>query len=326
LTTGVPRKGLFLETTAVTRAQRKQVSGERLKGELVDFVVRSADHWGTGVVRTVHDGGNVKISGKMLGAKIGDTVELEGFFDETKWGRQFKVRACEVVIPTDASGVIGWLASNLPQISKRRAEELVQRYGVDGVWRLLEECDYASICEIDGITHDRAKEIFEAYKANKADRDRVVRFKSWGLTDGQIGRVLAEWGNDAEAKLQENPYLLIKHVDGFGWTRADAVAMRMGVAKDSPARIAAGILDVMSEATVHGNVYVPFGAIVRVTAEKKCGVPVEPVESALRELLKSDELVCRGPKVYLPKLARAELKLATFCARRAKLARMGIAS
>lgn len=307
----------------MARSERRQVSGERLKGELVDFIVRSADHWGTGVVRTTHEGGNVKIAGKMLGAKIGDTVELEGFFEESKWGRQFKVRACEVVIPTDASGVIGWLASNLPQVSKRRAEELVRLYGVDETWKILETRDSARLCAIDGITDQRAQEIFEAYRLNKADRDRVVRFKSWGLTDGQIGRVLAEWGSDAEAKLKENPYLLIKHVDGFGWTRADAVAQRMGVPKDSPARLAAGIIDVMTDATVHGNVYVPFGAIVRVTAEKKCGVAAEPVESALRDLLKSEELVCRGPKVYLPKLARAELKLAVFCARRAKLSRMG---
>jgi exodeoxyribonuclease V alpha subunit len=298
-------------------------AGDTLKGELVDFQVRTADHWGTGTLRTGHDAGHVKITGKVLGAKPGDTVEVQGWFEETKWGRSFKVRSCEVVIPTDASGVVGWLASKLPQISRRRAEQLVERFGVEGTWAVLEDRDVNALCVMDGITPDRAEAIVEAYALEKNDRDRVVRFKSWGLTDNQIGKVLAEWGASTEAKLQENPYLLIKCVDGFGWVKADAVAKRMGVANDSPARIAAGILDVMAEAVQMGNVYVPFGAVVRVAAVKRCEVAESVVEPVLRSLLEKEELVCRGPKVYLPKLAFAEHRIAFVFATRAKLARMG---
>lgn len=296
---------------------------EKLKGELLEFTMRTADHWGTGTLRTLHDGGDVRIAGKALGAKVGDTIEVTGFFDESKWGRQFKFRDCEVMIPTDASGVIGWLASHLPQVSRRRAEAMISAWGIDGTWTVLDQRSLAELCGIDGITKDRAEAICDAYAANKLDRDRIVRFKSWGLTDGQIARVLDEWGDSAERKLQENPYLLIKHVDGFGWKRADEVARRMGVALDSPARLCAGIMDAMADATIHGNVYVPFPAIVSVTAKKKCGVPEKPVEAALRTLLADGELMCRGAKVYLPKLGQAELALAKVFATRAKLARMG---
>lgn len=294
-----------------------------LRGELMSFRVRGQDFWGIGTVRTLQDGGEVTIVGKVLGAREGDTVEFEGeLVTHERYGRQFKVRACTVVLPSDACGVVGWLASKLPQISRRRAEQLVERFGVEGLWARLDDGDEDALCEIDGITLPRAREIIDAYVEHHADRDRFVRLKSWGLTDGQIARVLAEWGDEAEARISADPYQLIECVPGFGWKRADAVAQRMGVALDDPSRLAAGVLHAMTESTMAGHCYVAGGKLVALVSEKVCAVQDEgKVRRVLEALVERGRLVRLGANIYVPKLARAECRLAKVFAERAKGAR-----
>jgi exodeoxyribonuclease V alpha subunit len=290
---------------------------DKIKGELLSFRVRGNDFWGVGTVRTQHDGGDVAIVGKVLGASEGDTLELEGeWTTHDKFGRQFRVKRVEVVLASDVSGVVGWLAAKLPQISRRRAEALVAKFGVDGVWDLLERADLAALCTVEGITAPRAREITDAYRTHKDDRDRLVRFKQWGLTDNQIARVLAEWEDDAEARIEANPYDLMECVPGFGWTRADQVARKMGIALDAPPRLAAGLMHAMGEAQMAGHVYVAQGKLTALVAKKVCGVDEQLVRRALDGLLERERLVRLGVNVYLPKLARAEGRLAEVFARR----------
>ena len=284
---------------------------DKIKGELLSFRVRGQDFWGTGTVRTQHDGGDVSIVGKVLGATEGDTLEVEGeWTTHQKYGRQFRVKTARVVLASDVSGVVGWLAAKLPQISRRRAEALVEKLGVAGVWDALDREDLATLCAVDGITLPRAEQIVEAYRAHKDDRDRLVRFKQWGLTDNQIARVLSEWEEEAEARIEANPYELMECVSGFGWQRADQVARKMGTAADAPPRLAAGIMHAMGEATMAGHVYVPAGKLAALVAKKICGVDERLVRNALDSLLARGRLVQLEQNVYVPKLARAEGRLA----------------
>jgi exodeoxyribonuclease V alpha subunit len=295
---------------------------EKLRGELVDFTQRSPDFWGTGFVRSSREGSPVKISGKALGASVGDTVELDGYFETSKWGRQFKFSALHVVLPKDTTGVVEWLAAKLPNISTTRARAIVERFGVDGTWGALDAGDVDALVAIDGITPDRAQEIIRAYKDNREDRDRIVRFKQWGLTDNQIGRVLEEWGTDAEAKIRENPYQLMACVHGFGWKRADAVALRMGLPRTSIARCTAGILHFLGEAAQAGHCFVSTAKLVAVVARKTVVVDETYVRAALDKMVSADDghwtkLHLRGGNVYVPRLDMAEEDVA-----RAILARM----
>ncbi|HYC44499.1 MAG TPA: helix-hairpin-helix domain-containing protein [Burkholderiales bacterium] len=301
------------------RTSRHAQQGETIRGELVSFNVRGQDYWGVGEVRTTQDGGFVKITGKLLGTKVGDTLELTGNWKvHERYGRQFTVNTCAVVVPQDAVGVIGWLAATLPQVSRRRAEALVERHGVEGTWRVLDGRDEAALVELDGITPARAAEIFDAYHQAKAGRDQVVRLKSFGLTDNQCAKVIKEWGADAERILSSNPYQLMAKVDGFGWARADQVAQRMGVPRTLPARIAAGLLHTMQESCFAGHCFVPSGKLVALAAGEKClGVPEDAVRKGLQQLIEDEELVRLGARVYLPRIDRAEGELAREFAARA---------
>jgi exodeoxyribonuclease V alpha subunit len=298
-----------------------------IRGELLDFRPFGSDFWGIGKIRPVAGAGELTVAGKLLGAKVGDTVELDGdHAHHAKFGKQFKVTACRVVLPSDASGVVGWLASKLPQVSSRRAEELVERFGVQGLWGVLDRGDASALCVVDGITPKRAGEILAAYQAHKTDRDRFVRFKGWGLTDSQIGHVVDKWGNDAEDRITRNPYALMEHVKGFGWERADAVAMRMGVRRDDPARLCAGLMHAMQLATQAGHCFSPAGKLVGIASSKVCQVSDEhAVRRALDLLVEGNRLARVEQNIYLPRIADAEAQLAESFARRARSGKEGTA-
>lgn len=293
-------------------------------GELVSFRVAGSDFWGFGQVRTKHDGGNLAIVGKLVGANPGDTVELDGdYTTHAKYGKQYKVKSCRVVLPSDQTGVVGWLAAKLPQISKRRAEELVQRFGVDGLWAKLEAGDGEALCVVDGITPARAGEIVLAYETHKKDRDRGVAFKQLGLTDNQVARVVELWKDKALEKITSNPYQLMEHVRGFGWQRADDVAMRMGIRRDDPARLCAGLMHSMECAIQLGHCFMATGKLVALTAGPKvCGIGEErPVRDALELMVRTGKLKRIEQNVYLTRIADAEGLLAKAFAVRAREAR-----
>jgi exodeoxyribonuclease V alpha subunit len=276
----------------------------KLRGEVCAFAVRGDDGWGTGTLRT-EDGAH-SIVGKLVGAQVGETVELEGVWDlHPTYGRRLKVTTCTTVRPETADGIVAWLSSTLPEVGQRRARQLVERFGAE-LWATIEQ-NHLALCQVEGITAKRAEAINAAYNENRADRDHKIRLRGWGLTDGQIARALEEWRTLAAVveRIRQNPYQLSQYVYGFGFLRSDAVAMKAGVAYDSPFRCAAGVEHVLDEQTTKGHCYLPSGALMSMTA-KLLGVEARLVAQALRTAIRNGRAVRRGARVYSTRLDAAE--------------------
>ena len=151
-------------------------------------------------------------------------------------------------------------------------------------------------------------EIVGAYAEEREDRDRQIRFRNWGFTDGQIKRVLEKWGDKAEKQLREDPYELAKEVPGFGFLRADQIARRMGLAPDSPARVRAALRYTLeSAATDAGHVYLTTGMLVSAVRTRLLpGIDPALIRSGLAALVRIGDVVDRQGWLYLSKLDRAE--------------------
>ena len=276
---------------------------ETIHGELVHLRHVGADFWGIGTVR--NGKGDIPVVGKLVGVELGDHVEARGAWTEhPRFGRQFKLRELTVTIPSDASGVVSWLASRLPQLGRTRAAELVERFGAQGIWDVIEQRP-DELLEVKGITPARRDEIVAAYHKHKGERDRMVRLKQWGLTDHQIGSLVRTYGEGVEDALRENPYRLCSEVRGFGFVRADAVARRMGVPLDSPSRVIAGCLHMLDEAAGHGHCYVPRGKLISMAA-RMLGLTDRDVVGQMMRLTSGGHAEDRAGKIYRPSLATAE--------------------
>ncbi len=287
---------------------------ETLRGQ-VEAVRVIRDGWGTMTVLCGSAQERAAVTGHPLGIREGDTVEVEGeWTTHPRFGRQFKASRIETVAPSDARGAIEWIRSRLPGVGRRRATEMLERWPVPEIWEVLEERAHELAC-IDGITHQRALAIAEAYAKVAHEREVLVALRGWGLTDGQAARVVARWGAEAPAKLREDPYILADEVYGFGFKRADVVALRMGLAIDHPSRIRACLLYLLGEAENRGHCYVPAPKLVNMAAAH-LNVASELVWRAGRDIVASGRMVQRevegskGARVYPAELAAAEASVA----------------
>ena len=282
---------------------------ETITGELKQHRVVGEDFWSLATIRTAD--GEVNAVGKLLGVQVGDSVEVEGEWStHKKFGRQFRVTECRVTVPQTDNGVIAWLSMRLPNVGAARARALLDHFGgAAKLWRVIER-EPGRLVEADGVTPERVDSIVDAYEQFREERDRMIRFRSWGMTENQVARMLAKWGDEAEDKLRDNPYALADVVDGFGFLRADVIAQRMGVAKDNVGRIECGIRHTMKQAVGHGHVYVATGKLVALAAEKVLRIDGDLVAEHLARMKKAGEFVQHGARTFTRKLNRDEKRCA----------------
>lgn len=279
----------------------------RAVGELVDWN-RKPDGWGFGELRT--PAGVVGIVGKIVGARRGDTVQIEGVWEETeRYGRRIKIKSCTAARPESTEGIVAWMVSTLPDIGEGRARKLIERFGTN-LWDVIENT-HEALTTVEGITPRRAEAIRDACIAHKAQRDDMIALRGWGLTDNQIAHCVERWGElraviDA---VRSNHYDLSLHVRGFGFMRADKVATKAGVKHDAPERLYAGIDHVLEEASAAGHCFMWGGALKKLTTEL---LEVDPrlVEDAIRAAVKAGRVVWRDKRIYSRRMDVAEQQCA----------------
>jgi hypothetical protein len=88
-----------------------------------------------------------------------------------------------------------------------------------------------------------------------------------GVSIGFAARIVKRYGKDAIKIVRANPYRLAVEVWGIGFRTADAIAERLGIARDSPDRLDAGLIHVLGEHVEDGHAHVPEGILLERTAE-----------------------------------------------------------
>lgn len=286
---------------------------EVIRGQ-IESIRLLKDGWGKMAVRIgTGEGHVVNLTSTVLGHEPGATIEARGRWSEhPAYGKQFAALTIEVVIPQDAGGAIAFLAASCPGIGRKRAAEVIERFGAPpALWALIES-DPSRLTEIRGITPAGATLIAEALEKTKSTRDDAVRLRGWGLTDWQIKAVRDHWKERAVEELQRDPYQLAEHVRGFGFTRADTVAMAMGTPKDAPARIRAALCHLLEQAEGEGHCFVPGGKLVAFAAKLLGGDVAEP--TVARELVALEgctppRVVRDGTRCYRPATHAAECEV-----------------
>ena len=124
---------------------------------------------------------------------------------------------------------------------------------------LLQNHDTKALMKIKGIGPVTAQRMINKYEDSKDLSLAFVRFYDLGLTKGAIEKLVHFYGSPEAAVevIEKNPYLLIIQVPGYGWAKADAIAMSQGLAHDSDARMGAYLVHYLREqAEMNGNSWV----------------------------------------------------------------------
>ncbi len=187
------------------------------------------------------------------------------------------------------------------------ARQMLQHFG-DKVLDVLEHTP-DRLREIPGIGKSRAKAIGASWVAQKATRELMLFLADSGIGVARAARIQKEFGADAVRVIKQDPYRLVRAIRGIGFATADALALKLGLARDAPERIRAGLSHALTDASSQGHCGLPSDELIARCA-KLLGIPTDHLSAAIaKELeaknLKRDTLGGRDA-IFLPWLFNAE--------------------
>ena len=219
----------------------------------------------------------VPVVGHVASISAGEFIHAVGvWITDRAHGLQFKADFLKTTPPTTAEGIEKYLGSGMVRgIGPVLAKRIVAAFG-EKTFEIIEG-EPARMREVSGIGEFRAGKIVAGWAEQKAVRDIMVFLHSNGVGTSRAVRIFKTYGHDAIQVMTENPYRLARDIRGIGFRTADAIAMKLGMTREAPQRVRAGISFALQEATDEGH----------------CGLPVEELVKLATTLLEVDEGVIR---------------------------------
>ena len=288
---------------------------QTVSGTVTSIVYQNEDNGYTVCEIETPDGDDITITGTLPFVTEGDIISAMGTWtNHPTYGPQFKAEFYEKSLPAEEGDILRYLSTgNIKGIGPKTASRIVERFGVDTFDIIANHPDW--LTEISGISPKKAAQINESFAQTVGVR-AVMLFCRDYFPPATAVRIYKKWGNSAVDRLKENPYLLCCEMDGIGFKNADRLAMSIGIAPDSPDRIAAGISFVLNDAAhMSGHTCLPKEEAVARSAEL-LGVDPAAAAACLQDLLGCNHLksVSRDSVEYvcLPPYYRAE----EYCAKK----------
>ena len=304
-------------------AMRTQTGESYLRGVLERIIYASEEnHYCVGEFRVESRKGRggggdmVTITGNLPGVQCGETLELVGIWTRHRvHGEQFKIRRYRSSLPASVYGIRKYLGSGLVRgIGKTYAEKIVDAFGADTL-RMISE-DSGRLREIPGIGDKRARAIKAAWDEQHALREVMMFLQTYGVGIAQCLKLVRNYGAAAGDVLRSDPYLIAREIHGIGFKTADRIALNLGFASDSPARLDAGVLFTMSELEGEGHTAIPKTVLIE-RATTLLDSEIETIAQRIEKLLGDEAL--RTPagtdRVQLPGTEWAETAIAQSIAR-----------
>ncbi|HVS63074.1 MAG TPA: AAA family ATPase [Thermoanaerobaculia bacterium] len=251
----------------------------------------------------------VTLIGHAPSVAPGETVQASGEWQNTvDHGLQFKAALLRVTPPDSLEGIERYLGSGLIRgIGRELARRLVGAFG-ERVFEVIEEHP-ERLKTVDGIGPIRLQRILDGWAEQRVIRDIMVFLQSHGIGTARAVRIYKTYGADAVPLITENPYRLARDIRGVGFKTADALAQRLGIAKDADVRARAGLAYTLLQAVGAGHCALPEQRLLE-EGEKLLEIPRQILERALVAELAEGDLIAdtiEGERaIFLATLWQAE--------------------
>ena len=281
---------------------------QTLKGYVGQIIYTAESGYTVFTLITADD--EVKCAGNVGTVSPGETIEVDG---ETtvhpKYYDQFSVNAIRSSVPDTEIEIERYLGSGaIKGIGEALAKRIVKQFGSE-TFKVIDE-EPERLSEVRGISMRMAQEIGTRVFEKRDTRKAMTFLQQYGISNEMGIRIFKRYGQDIYNILRDNPYQLADDISGIGFRTADEIAVRAGMKKNNPFRIASGILYVLSEAGSEGNCYLPKELLIS-DSSVLLGASADDAEEGLRSLaidhkviIKQHEAECR---VYSPLYYSAEL-------------------
>ncbi len=258
--------------------------------------------------------GQFTATGYMPYISEGETIELYGrWVNHPEYGEQFSVKSYKSILPSDTNAILQYLSSGIvPGIRSATAKKIVNRFDTDTFNIMLNYPERLS--EISGISKSKAEKIGEEFQKLQSMSGIVMFLQQFNISAKVATNVHKILGSEAVEKIKENPYILADNIDGITFKTADNIAHILGLAKNSPERIASFAKYTLTQAAYQaGHTFLPQTILTELIV-KNLGVSTDDADNAINNLtLRKDIFIDKVNGInacYLMTLLTAELYVA----------------
>jgi len=228
----------------------------RLRGE-VERVFFSSANFSAGRFITER-GDRIQFAGNVVVSENQPLVLHGKFIKHPKYGFQFEVASMEFDRQMDARGLANYLANNpdIKGIGPAKARVIAERFGSDFERSLTEEPE--RIAEVAKVPLSVIESLRDHWLETSHVNQAMTSLSAYGLTHHQVTKLVKKLGNNAVGIIERDPYVIVGEIEGFGFKRIDKIARQVGIAKDEPSRVRAGIVFCVDDALDQGDCWVEY--------------------------------------------------------------------
>ncbi len=253
--------------------------------------------------------GDIVVCGNFINLEPGLNYIFTGeYVNHPKYGKQFKADAYKRDNDSKSGLITFFSSSRFYGIGEKLATKIVDTLGLKAIDIILEDKEKLSL--VKGISKDKREHIYEVLKSVNFEDKILLELYNYGLTSKMAKKLYEEYDNNVINIIQENPYRLIYEVDGYGFKKADELALSLNFSKDNPIRIKEAILYVLDDLCYRdGNIYIFKEDLIKKSTEY-LGISSNKIDEELVNLANNKRIKLVNNKVYLINLYKAEFETA----------------
>ncbi|MYL85085.1 ATP-dependent RecD-like DNA helicase [Desulfovibrio aerotolerans] len=268
-------------------------------------------------VTSKEEPGPFSVVGAVQRVTPGELLRVTGSWaTHPKYGRQFQVATASREMPATVNGIRRYLASGqIKGVGGVLATRMVDAFG-EKVLDIL-DTDPDQLLKVEGLGKKKLKEIKASWDAQNEIRSLMLFLQTHEIATTHAAKIQRLYGNAAEARIRANPYELAYDIRGIAFKTADAMALRLGFAPDSPERIQAALAYVLFTLGEQGHLFAPKDTLFEKTAAMVGDMAPERLEEGLGSLeelkrVKVEDLPAQGiaSAVYLRHFYALEVEIA----------------
>ena len=266
--------------------------------------------------------GEIKIVGIFDSVNVGESLEVEGEFTyDNKYGEQLNATSYQKKLPSSIAEIQKYLASGIiSTIGTKNASYIVEQFGKESLNIVFDETD--RLIEVRGIGKKSIEKIKKSVEELRFSKNILFHLSGLGISLSLSKKIYNVFRENTLEVINENPYKLIKNIKGIGFLKADEIALKNNLDKNSPYRIESAILYVLNQKAINfGHVYYPKEKLTD-EVSKLIGVETELIGPVYMNLLLSSDIVIDNSfeesNIYLDYLYVSESYIAS------KLAKMAL--
>lgn len=247
------------------------------------------DHFTIAKMKVKGQRGLIPVIGYLFAIIPGEVLKIDGYYEQhPKYGLQVRIESYESLIPATVVGIEKYLGSGLVKgIGPEMAKRIVKQFGLTTLGVI--EKDIQQLSKVEGVGPKRIAQIKEAWKEQNEIRRIMIFLQGYGVSTGLATKIFKTYGQQAVNRIQENPYALAADIFGVGFLTADRIAQKMGMAKEAPQRLQAGLTYILQQKSEEGQVCLPEETLIK-AASSQLEVNSIQLGTALKELIQKKQL------------------------------------